>query len=248
MSLIVLFVTSLLAVSNETIKPRNLRRIPMTAEGCPPGSYTSYGISGNMYCRRCPSGKYNMNKNNKICYDCEKGKYYDENGGTECKSCIPGKFNNEESSIKCISCTNGKYSTKYNSTKCSGQSCSNGENSLQECTNIKCAKCKKCEIYPSIISSIGYGLSFLILLIKIIIQVKKTKLVKFFCFFLISVFTLALWFFFGSQAFTIMCYHVRPALIYNPGLHTLNCGYALFAIVCLYLIKCIYVELSKKKN
>ena len=258
--LLIIIICALSTVSATRRRRRRSRNIdPLTGQ-CKTGTVNSFGsMRGVRKCKSCGVGKYysttsfctsnattaeefNGNNSEECCISCQSGKY--SNGKQpECLSCAPGHFSSDVAK-KCEQCGYGKYQSSNSSSSCIGEMCSDFYRSALGCTTNECAKCTYCMTADRITSAVGY--LFPSLIIFGLILYVYTKIKPQFCCDLVLIIIVSglvsLLTFLGltSIGLNILCYHVAFTFVKYPDTHSINFGYFLVFLSCIWIIIQIY--------
>ena len=258
--LLIILVCALSTVSARSRRRRRSSNIDLKTGQCKTGTVNSFGsMRGVRTCKSCGVGKYysttsfctsntttaeelNGKNSEECCISCKSGKYSDGKQ-PECLSCAPGHFSSDVAK-KCEQCGYGKYQLSNSSSSCVGDMCPDFYRSTLGCTTKECAKCTYCMTADRITSAVGYLFPSIVIFgmilyvyTKIKCQIRCDPFVAGIILVLVSLLT-----FLGltSIGLNILCYHQKYTFVKYPDTHSINFGYFLVFLSCIWIIIQIY--------
>ena len=258
--IIIICALSTVSATRRRRRRRRSRNIdPLTGQ-CKNGTVNSFGsMRGVRTCKSCGVGKYysttffctsnsttpeefNGDNSEECCISCKSGKYSDGKQ-PECLSCAPGHFSSDVAK-KCEQCSYGKYQSNNSSSSCIGEMCPEFYRSTLGCTTKECAKCSYCMTADRITSAVGYLFPSIVIFGLILYLYTKIK-PQFFCDIVMIIIIsglVSLLTFLGltSIGLNILCYHITFTFVKYPDTHSINFGYFLVFLSCIWIIIQIY--------
>lgn len=258
--LLIVIICVLSTVSATRRRRRRSRNIDSLTGQCKTGTVNSFGsMRGVRSCKSCGVGKYysttafctsnattpeefNGDNSEECCISCISGKYSDGKQ-PECLSCAPGHFSSDVAK-KCEQCGYGKYQSSNSSSSCIGEMCPDFYRSTLGCTTKECAKCTYCMTPDRITSAVGYLFPSLVIFGMIPFIYTKIKC-QFCCHTVVAGIILVLvllltYLGLTSIGLNILCYHQPNTFVKYPDTHSINFGYFLIVLSCIWIIFQIY--------